>query len=93
MSDDDYGITGSVWDRRHQKKIANLPFVLRQIDEAKRHPKPSVRPDKPEALTGEDLVTLERLLCRLRPTESRPFPDGWPTMIERVVRLTSYLQR
>ena len=93
---DGHGLSGNVHDtareRRHQKRIDKLPFVLRQIDDAARHPTPTIRPDEPKALTGEELETLQRLLCRLRPTESHPFPDDWPALIARVMRLTNYLQ-
>ncbi len=94
QNDDSYGLSGSVHDtdreRRHQKRVDQMPFALRQIDEAARHPTPSVRPDEPKALTGDELKNLQQLLARLRPTQDNPFPAGWLDLVTKVLRLADY---
>ncbi len=93
--DKDFGLSGSVHDtareRRHQKRVDAMPWGLRQQDEALRHPTPSVRRDEPAPLTDAELLTLQGLLTRLRPSEAAPFPEDWLRHVTYVLRLASYL--
>ena len=97
MSEDNhYGMSGGIYDerrqRRHEKRVADLPWVLRQIDDAARYPKPPVQPEI-LTLSSGDLEILKTLLPRLRPTPEHPFPTGWQLHVERVIRLAEFLSR